>query len=162
MSPNIDLKDVPSIICGAVRFEEFGMHFYGELARGLEDDKARKLFSFLASEEEDHQKTLREMRAKYVGKGYQEVDFRPEEIFSDPIELMKVGDHIGTVEFAIEMENRSIDLYKRGENISQRQDLKDIFQELVKFEQDHLELLEENLRLLKNEGSWYGYNPILD
>jgi hypothetical protein len=37
-----------------------------------------------------------------------------------------------------------------------------LFNELVDWEKEHLELLKENLRMLKNEGSWYGYVPILE
>ncbi len=71
----------------------------------------------------------------------------------DAQEALKLG---------MSVEANSIKFYKDNANKSPEPEITALFNELVAWEQEHMELLKENLRMLRDEGSWYGYIPILE
>jgi rubrerythrin len=70
-------------------------------------------------------------------------------------------DAISAVMLGIRTEKRSIDFYTESAAKANPK-LRKIFLKLVNMEIVHLGLLEENLHCLHEDGSWYGYLPILD
>jgi len=70
-------------------------------------------------------------------------------------------DAISAVMLGIRTEKRSIDFYTESASKANPK-LRKMFFKLINMEIVHLGLLEENLHCLHEDGSWYGYLPILD
>ena len=71
-------------------------------------------------------------------------------------------DEIAALEKGLEVERKSIAMYIEAEEKTDDPELKKTLLSLANWEVTHRNLLEENLRLLKLEGAWYGYGPILE
>lgn len=75
---------------------------------------------------------------------------------------MVLQDEISALEKGIDVEINSKRMYDEALLKVQDPKLRKTLQELAKWEARHREILEENLRLLRLEGAWYGYGPILE
>lgn len=161
------MADPKQILAAAIEFERFGVEYYARFNQLVGDEKAKILMKSLSNDEKDHAHILeRQLKAlggepaapskETVGKGLAEIF--PKNLKKDSI---AVKDAVSAIKVGILTEQRSIEFYaKNGENAGPK--LKEIFSQLQKMEEGHKELLEENLRYLENEGSWYGYVPILE
>ncbi|MBN1678365.1 MAG: hypothetical protein JW880_07495, partial [Candidatus Thermoplasmatota archaeon] len=82
----------------------------------------------------------------------------PERIHKNSIHAK---DAISAIKLGILTEKRSIEFYTKHAAKANPK-MKKIFSKLIRMEIMHLGLLEQNLLFLEEDGSWYGYVPILD
>ncbi len=161
------MTDIKEILATAIEFEHFGVEYYSKFRDLVSDEKAKPLMKGLSEDEKEHAKILeRELRTTggkptkhskaMLEKGL--ADIFPERIGKNSI---ATRDAISAIKLGIRTEERSIDFYSKN-GASAGPKLREIFAKLEKMERGHKELLEENLRYLENDGSWYGYVPILD
>lgn len=159
-----DLKD---ILATAIEFEHFGVEYYAKFRELVSDEKAKPLMKSLSEDEKEHASILeRELKAaggkpKAASKGMLAEGLA--EIFPERIRKNSIAtkDAISAIKLGIRTEERSIEFYSKNA-VSAGPRLKDVFAKLEKMERGHKEMLEENLRYLQNDGSWFGYLPILD
>lgn len=158
----------------AIDIEIFGYNYYKKLKNLVENKEGQSLLGFLANAEEEHE--------SYLRKTCKRMDFEPEEtelgdLIADVLmdeglqkifnglmkkEKFETVDAIEAIKLGLEVEARSISFYKSNAQKSPEEDIVSLFSELSSWEQEHFDLLKENLRMLKDEGSWYGYTPILE
>ena len=162
------------ILQKAVEIEIFGNYYYEKLKLAVDSNEGRALLSYLADAENEHKERLESMLHRFGGGAFKTeidaliADILMEEgskrIFKDLMEKSKLDkmDAIEAVRLGIGVENRSIDFYAENAKKSYEPDMVALFEELTNMEKEHLEILNENLRNLKNEGTWYGYVPILE
>lgn len=161
------MADLKEILAAAIEFEHFGVEYYAKFRDLVSDDKAKPLMKSLSEDEKEHARILEnELKAaggkpktaskELVGKGLAEIF--PERIRKNSI---ATKDAITAIKLGIRTEERSIEFYSKNA-VSAGPKLKEIFAKLEKMERGHKEMLEENLRYLENDGSWYGYLPFLD
>jgi rubrerythrin len=167
-------EEIREILHRAIEIEVFGTYYYNKISNGLEDREGKALFKNLANAEEEHEETLNQMLDKYGGEAITtEIDNviasilmegGIENIFKDLMKKDKLEkvDAIEALKLGIEVEARSIAFYKNNAKKSPKTDLEALFTKLSNWEKEHLDLLKENHRMLKDEGSWYGYVPILE
>jgi rubrerythrin len=74
---------------------------------------------------------------------------------------MATRDAISALKLGIRTEERSIDFYTKNAAVAGPK-IKTIFDKLAMMEKGHREMLEENLKFLEDDGTWYGYLPFLD
>jgi len=161
------MADLKEILTTAIEFEHFGAEYYAKFRELVSDDKAKPLMKSLSEDEKEHARILEKElnaaggRAKAPPKGLLEKGLA--EIFPEKIRKNSIAtkDAILAIKLGIRTEERSIEFYSKN-GASAGPELKDIFAKLEKMERGHKELLEENLRYLENDGSWYGYLPLLD
>ena len=159
--------NVKEILAAAIEFERFGVGYYARFNELVGDEKAKPLMKGLSEDEKEHARILaaqlkalggsvRSPSKVMLEKGLAEIF--PEKIRKNSIETK---DAIPALKLGIRTEQRSIEFYsKHGANADEK--LKRIFNRLEKMERGHKELLEENLKYLEDDGSWYGYVPFLD
>jgi len=159
-----NLKD---ILATAIEFEHFGVEYYAKFRDLVSDDKAKPLMKSLSEDEKEHASILeRELKAaggKPRAPSKEMLEKGLAEIFPERMRKNSIAtkDAISAIKLGIRTEERSIEFYSKNA-VSTGPKLKEIFAKLEKMERNHKELLEENLRYLENDGSWYGYLPFLD
>lgn len=162
-----EIMDTKEILTTAIEFERFGVEYYSRFWEMVGDDKAKPLMKGLAEDEKEHARILTaELMAlggkvkapsrDMLGKGL--ADIFPEKARKNSIEAK---DAISALKLGIRTEERSIDFYSKNAGKADKK-LKKIFNKLEKMERGHKEMLEENLKYLEDDGSWYGYVPFLD
>jgi rubrerythrin len=161
------MADMKEILSTAIEFEHFGVEYYAKFRDLVSDDKAKPLMKSLSEDEKEHARILeKELRAaggKPMAPSKEILEKGLAEIFPERLRKNSIAtkDAISAIKLGIRTEERSIEFYSKNA-VSAGPKLKDIFAKLEKMERGHKEILEENLRYLQNDGSWYGYLPILD
>jgi rubrerythrin len=161
------MADPKQILAAAIEFERFGVEYYMRFNQLVADDKAKALMKSLSNDEKDHasilEKELKTLGGSFAAPPKEMVDKGLSEIFpkSTKKNSITVNDSVEAIKVGIKTEQNSIDFYSRNGKAAGPA-LKGIFAKLQKMEEGHKELLEENLRYLQNDGSWYGYVPILE
>ncbi len=161
------MADLKEILATAVEFERFGAEYYERFMELVSDEKAKPMMKSLSEDERDHARILEKEleraggRSKAAPRSVLEnglAEIFPEKVRKDSI---ATKDAIAAIKLGIRTEERSIEFYSKNASSGDRK-LKETFAMLEKMERGHKELLEENLRYLQEDGSWYGYVPILD
>ncbi len=161
------MADPKQILAAAIEFERFGIEYYMRFNQLVADDKAKALMKSLSNDEKDHASILeRELKALGGSSPAPPKDMLEKglaEIFpkSTKKESITVNDAVAAIKVGIKTEQNSIDFYSKNGKAA-GPSLRGIFAKLQKMEEGHKELLEENLRGLQNDGTWYGYVPILE
>jgi len=73
----IGKENTVNIFDQAMKFEQKGMHYYHELAKRSWDPSMKKIFSWLAVQEEQHFKLLKSMKKVSTIPPHRTVSFRP-------------------------------------------------------------------------------------
>ncbi len=167
-------EESKEILQRAIEIEVFGLDYYNKLKDAVEDREGAALLGYLASAENEHREYLTVLLSKYGAQARKiEIDTLMAGIFMDEgvqkifknlmkMDKLEVVDAIEAMKLGMEVEARSIDFYRKNSNKTPEPDIAKLFTDLSKWEKEHLALLKENLRTLKDEGVWYGYAPILE
>lgn len=163
----LDMKDVGDVLAAAIEFERFGKEYYMRFHELAKDSKAKALMKGLAHDEEEHAELLtRQLEAlggAVAGLSTEVVESELEKVFPHRIlkDSIETRDAISAIKLGMETEQRSIDFYAQHAKSSSG-GLKEVFEKLERMEREHLQLLQENLEHLRDDGVWYGYVPILE
>jgi len=161
------MTDMKEVISAAIEFEHFGHRYYTRFHELVADEKAKALMKSLAEDEKEHAEILGRELAKLGGKSKtpskEMLEKGLAEIFPEKIRKNSIAtkDAISAVKLGMRTEERSIAYYSKNAG-SGGKDLRRIFEQLEQMEKGHLNLLKENLHYLENDGSWFGYVPILE
>ena len=161
------MADAKKVISAAVEFEKFGAEYYLRFKELVSEKEAKALMGSLASDEKEHAAILtRQLQAlggKAKAPAKKDLEKGLSRIFPEGAKKGKltVKDSISAIKLGIRTEERSIEYY--SENASAAgPGVKEVFGRLERMEREHLRLLQENLHYLENDGSWFGYVPILE
>jgi len=161
-----------SILAAAIEIEKFGYSLYMNTSECVKDGKGAALLRGLARDEKEHRRILEEEIARIspsadvstIEPAEEYVKLIPERVF--PAELgskcSTLEGEIEAVEIGIEVEKRSIQMYNEAVGLVTDSKAKTVLADLGKWEGTHKAALEQSLHMLKTEGSWYGYTPILE
>ncbi len=160
-----------AVLKTALAIEEFGIKFYSELEECVADEKGKALMRSLGNDEKEHARIIdMEMVRLKAGtiepspeplKEYLEI--LPSKVFVRPEGgCLTLEDEVAALQKGIEVEVNSIKMYQDALIKAIDPKTKETIEELTRWERRHREILEENMRNLKLEGSWYGYSPILE
>jgi len=161
------MANIKEILATAIEFERFGVEYYARFRDLVKDENAKPLMSGLSKDEKEHETILRNELKKLGGKpkkpSKEMIDKGLAEIFPERIKKNSIAakDSIAALKLGIRTEERSIQFYSKNGAVAGPK-LKKIFEKLEHMERGHKEMLEENLRYLKDDGVWYGYVPLLD
>jgi len=163
--------DVMGILAAARGIEVFGIEFYRRFSECAREEKGAALLRGLGRDEEQHKEHVeREMRRispdidpADVEPARALVGVVPEEAFPFPPDrCLRLEDEIRALEIGIQVEVRSTQMYRGASQLVDDPQVKALLERLASIEDGHRRLLEENMYLLRNEGAWYGYSPILE
>jgi len=142
----------------ALEVEKTELKFYIRLARKARDEKARKMFLFLAKEEAEHWdlfegKFLEEMVEKcelpavdreMLGKLIVQAD---EENLSE-VDAVRIG---------MEQEKLTWEFYENAAKEAEHDSVRRLFEELARIERSHYELLKAQYDAVMKTGIWMDY-----
>ncbi len=164
-------KKTISILKAGLEIEKFGIEFYRNFSTCVKEERGAALLRSLMEDEIKHKAVLEKEIAHFksicdescVQPSPDYLDIVPSRVFIPrPDSCMLLQDEINALERGLEVEKRSIAMYVEAEGKVDDVRLKGTLHSLADWEVTHRDLLEKNLRLLKLEGAWYGYGPILD
>jgi len=169
-----------TILTLAIHNEKMGQDFYVEAARRSFDEQGRNMFNHLASMEEEHMRIfLAEYEAVQQGKDWlpsaealargKELDITqlpplgevpkgvllPPYIFPPPEEAPGIQGDIAALEYGLEMEEHSYNLYKDAMGKSTDPNARDIYARLRKEENEHYRVLQETHAYLSANETWW-------
>ena len=160
-----------SILKAALEIEKFGIEFYRNFSSCVKEPRGAALLRSLMEDERKHKAILEKEIGLFQSKGdasgvepsSEYLGIVPDRVFiPKPNSCLMLEDEINVLEKGLEVERKSIAMYTEAEGKVDDPELKRKLHTLANWEVTHRDLLEENLRLLKLEGAWYGYGPILE
>jgi rubrerythrin len=163
--------DPMGVLAAARQIEEFGIEFYRRFSECAREEKGAALLRGLARDEVHHKERIeKEMRRiapgtdpSTVAPGRSLLNIVPEKAFPFPPDrCLTLEDEIAALEIGIQVEMRSIEMYRGAALMVQEAGVRELLEKLTRVEEGHRQLLEENMYQLRNEGAWYGYSPILE
>lgn len=161
------MVDAKEILATAIEMEHFGSEYYSKFKDLVASEKAKTLLRSLAADEKDHAHILEIELSNLGGRlkppAKEKLKKSLKQVFPERIHKNSIHakDAISAIKLGILTERRSIEFYtKHAAKASPK--MRKIFAKLIRMEIVHLGLLEENLQLLEDDGSWYGYLPILE
>jgi rubrerythrin len=156
--------------------ERDGYNFYVQAAERASSERGKEVFLDLAAQEEDHLRLmLAEYRALEEGRGWipyeeaMQADFaldpanpdlpgeeppEPSPIFSPDREISLAGD-IAALEFGMETEEMSRQLYALAAQESDDPQAREAYQFLTKQEEEHYRLLQNTHEYLTQNQTWW-------
>lgn len=162
------MKTSKDILLTAIAIERYGQEFYAKFAEAVPDKKGKALMIGLGNDEKEHEELLSKHYKEIVkrappkrinvdigAKAVKEIfALRKEKDRKDPtLEILQVG---------VIVEQKSVDFYTAHAGKVEDAKLNGLFRTLIDIEKGHKAMLEENLFQMKQEGSWWGYAPILE
>ena len=166
------MSDIKDVLLTAIAIERYGQDYYSRLSKAVSEEEGKALMKSLERDEKEHEELFINEFNRLVGSQVPEkIDIKAnltsealDGIFRRWERSMHIGseDVFAALETGINTEQRSIDFYSDQMCKSTDPELKDIFKKLVEIEKGHKKLLEDNVFHLKQDGSWWGYVPILE
>ena len=160
-------KSAEDILKTAILLERRGKAFYTTTARQTESEAARKIFTMLAEEEDEHIKFLSKQFAEFEKTGKftgNDIDGPADDtdavlILSEQMkkEISAAGFEAAAISAAIDLENRSIEVYQGRADETSDPNEKELYQMLADWERTHHQLLHKLNEDLK-EQIWYDNN----
>lgn len=139
----------------AIQMEVDGEKFYRKLALENKDNDLNQVFISLAEDERKHAKIIKEKLAG-IYSSLEKSDVENEKnIFSNVTGLdpeNSVPKQLDVYRMASEMEEKSIELYKKL--LSESKEDKDIFELLIKEEEEHYKMIEEIITMVNRPNEW--------
>ncbi len=144
----------------SMEIELNGITLYRNAANYTDDEQAEKVFNFLANEEIKHYKALRRIYEGLLNGKTVDVDLVSElppfgRIFSDEFKQKLEGKNyeFSAISTGLLLEKNSVDFYREQKEISIDENLKKLYSELEKWEQEHYNMLLNEYNDLK-EAFW--------
>lgn len=141
----------------AIQLEQEGAKFYEELAKNAPTEGFASIFEMLAEDERKHESYFKSLKQKNkpVTASTVIID-KAREIFQafDPSEFPEERDQIPAYERAIEIEQKSIDLYQEQVDGSTDEEEKLVLSLIIEEEERHKRVLTELLGLVVRPHRW--------
>lgn len=162
------LETSKEILLTAIAIERYGQEFYARFGEAVPDRKGKALMKGLGGDEKEHEELLskhyKAMFKKIPPKKItSDIGVRAvKEIFALRKEKDKKDPTLEILQIGVLVEQKSIAFYTDNAAKVTDDKLKRLLLTLIDIEKGHKALLEENLFHMRQEGSWWGYEPILD
>ncbi|ASJ02895.1 rubrerythrin [Thermococcus profundus] len=141
----------------ALEVEKNELKFYLKLARKAKDERARKMFLFLANEEAEHWNLFEE---KFVEELIEKCELPAVDrelaeklVVEEPETLSEVD----AVKVGMEQEKLTWEFYEKAAREAEHESVRRIFEELAKVEKAHYELLKAQYDAVMKTGIWMDY-----
>ena len=154
-------KSAEDVLKTAILLERRGKAFYTTAARQTESEAARKIFTMMAEEEEEHIEFLSKQFAEYEKNGKFSKndaeapvdDTEAVMILSEQVkkEISAAGFEAAAISAAIDFENRAIEVYQGRADEATDPNEKDMYQMLADWERTHHHLLHKLNEDLKEQ-----------
>ncbi|ASJ04760.1 ferritin-like domain-containing protein [Thermococcus barossii] len=142
----------------ALEVEKAELKFYIRLAKKAEDNRARRMFLFLAREEADHWELFEE---KFVEKLIEKCELPAVDLVALESLLVKADERnlseVDAVRIGMGQEKKTWEFYEKAAREAEHDDVKRVFEELARIEKAHYELLKAQYDSVMKTGIWMDY-----
>jgi rubrerythrin len=141
----------------ALEVEKAELRFYIEMAKRAKDERAKKMFLFLAGEEAEHWDVFEK---KFVEKLLQKPEMpQVDEELLEKLTPKYEGElsEVKAVELGMEQEKLTWEFYEKAAEETEDENVRKIFNELAKVEKEHYELLKAQYDSVMKTGIWMDY-----
>ncbi|ASJ00495.1 ferritin-like domain-containing protein [Thermococcus gorgonarius] len=142
----------------ALEVEKAELKFYIKLAKKAKDERAKKMFLFLAGEEAEHWDIFEE---KFVEALVEKCELPA--VDKELLEKLVVQvdeenlSEVDAVKIGMEQEKLTWEFYERAAKEAEHESVKRVFEELAKIEKAHYELLKAQYDSVMKTGIWMDY-----
>jgi rubrerythrin len=167
-SGEIELQAIEEILLTAIAIERYGQEYYSKFASKISDKTGKALMHGLGNDEKEHEEIISKHYMENIGKAPPKkisIDIGAKaikEIFSPKKGKSEGEIMLETLQIGIVIEKKSVDFYTASASGTKDVKLKQVLNALIDIEKGHKAMLEENLFHLRQDGTWWGYVPILD
>ncbi|HII61893.1 ferritin-like domain-containing protein [Pyrococcus horikoshii] len=141
----------------ALEVEKTELKFYLEMARIAKEEKARKMFLFLASEEAEHWRIFEEKLINELLKSCERPRIDEEIVKKLTPKVEGELSEIKAVEIGMEQEKATWEFYEKLAEEIRDEDVRKTLRELAKVEESHYELLKAQYDSVAKTGIWMDY-----
>ncbi len=141
----------------ALEVEKAEMRFYLDLARKTKDEKAKKMFLFLAKEEADHWEQFEERFLERVAEECKLPAISEELLEKLLVKAEEIESEVDAVRIGMEQEKLTWEFYERAAKEARHGSVRRLFEELAKIEKAHYELLKAQYDSVMKTGIWMDY-----
>jgi len=162
------LQTIEEILLTAIAIERYGQEYYSIFASKISDKTGKALMHGLGNDEKEHEGLI----SKHYSEHFDKVPPKKigidigakaiKEIFSPKKGKSEGEIMLETLQIGVVVEQKSVDFYTRSAGDTKDAKLKQLLNALIDIEKGHKAMLEENLFHLRQNGTWWGYVPILD
>lgn len=143
----------------ALQLEKDGHAFYKKAASLCKNPYGKKMFEKLAEDEIKHLEKFRKIAEEIFGN-FVEEKVKSIDMFGK-IDFSTTSGEYATLEYAIDLEKRAYDYFKKASENAKNVRLKELFENIAKEEEMHKELLEAERNYLHKSGIWFDYQEFL-
>ncbi len=141
----------------ALEVEKAEMKFYLEMARKAKEERASRMFLFLASEEAEHWDIFEDNLIKKLVEKCKLPSFDKEYLKKlTPVYGGQLSE-VKAVELGMEQEKRTWEFYEKAAREARDEDVGKVFHELAEVEKAHYELLRAQYDSIMKTGIWMDY-----
>ena len=141
----------------ALEVEKAEMRFYLDLARKTKDEKAKKMFLFLAKEEADHWEQFEERFLERVAEECKLPAISEELLEKLLVKAEEIESEVDAVRIGMEQEKLTWEFYERAAKEARHDSVRRLFEELARIEKAHYELLKAQYDAVMKTGIWMDY-----
>jgi rubrerythrin len=145
----------------AIKMEREAVDFYTKCAEKTTNPLGKKMFLSIAEDEKNHMTCAIKVTQDQAFKPSEATPFQNiKRIFEQSKESMlqrvaSTTDELEALEFSIKMEQDAIDFYKKASAQAKSLEEKDLFDCLIKDEEEHLKIIQNTHSFLSNTGHWF-------
>ncbi|NJE10513.1 ferritin family protein [Thermococcus sp. MAR1] len=141
----------------ALEVEKAELKFYLNLAKKTKDEKAKKMFLFLAGEEAEHWEVFEEKFLESVVEKCQLPAINEELLEKLLVKAENIDSEVDAVKIGMEQEKLTWEFYEKAAREAEHEAVRRIFEELAKVEKAHYELLKAQYDSVMKTGIWMDY-----
>ncbi|NJF24172.1 ferritin family protein [Thermococcus sp. Bubb.Bath] len=141
----------------ALEVEKNELKFYLKLARKARDEKARKMFLFLAKEEAEHWDLFEEKFVEELIEKCELPAVDKELVGKLVVEEPETLSEVDAVKVGMEQEKLTWEFYEKAAKEAEHENVKRLFEELARIEKTHYELLKAQYDAVMKTGIWMDY-----
>ena len=162
------MQTIEEILLTAIAIERYGQEYYFRFAGKISDKTGKALMRGLGNDEKEHEELISKHYHEHFAKAPPKkigIDIGAKaikDIFSPKKGKSEGEIMLETLQIGVVIEKKSVDFYTASASDTKDAKLKQLLNALIDIEKGHKAMLEENLFHLKQNGTWWGYVPILD
>jgi len=141
----------------ALEVEKAELKFYLNLAKKTRDERAKKMFLFLAGEEAEHWEIFEEKFLESLVEKCQLPAVSEELLEKLLVKAENIDSEVDAVKIGMEQEKLTWEFYEKAAKEAEHEAVKRIFEELAKVEKAHYELLKAQYDSVMKTGIWMDY-----
>ncbi len=163
-----EIENIKDAILTAIQMEKDGYSFYTKAAAQTNSEMGRTIFESLAEDEQRHLDIFQKMFEDKVSKSewndltnsskkYSNIPIFPTDL-KDSIGMDSESTELDALRMAMDSEKEAIDYYEQIKENLDKEDVKNVIDEIIEQEKNHYSLLEKEFNHINSTGYWFEFD----